>query len=94
MSKGIVYNRDSLAETIKGFGEQMTGAAEELADICMKRKCKSITFGAGIFPNELPVLRVDMQFMNDRVTCPLVEVTSLDEVEDENDKSRTDSSDD
>ena len=83
MSKGIIYNRDSLAETIKGFGEQMTGAAEELADICLKRKCRSISFWAGIFPNEVPVLEVDMQFMNDRVTCPLVEVTSLDEVEKE-----------
>ena len=74
MSKEIVYNRDSLAETIKGFGEQMTGAAEELADICLKRKCKSITFWAGIFPDEVPVLEVEMQFMNDLVTCPLTEV--------------------
>ena len=74
MSKEIIYNRDSLAETIKGFGEQMTGAAEELADICMKRKCKGITFWAGIFPNEVPVLEVEMQFINDLVTCPLVEV--------------------
>lgn len=74
MSKGIIYNRDSLAETIKGFGEQMTGAAEELADICMKRKCRSITFFAGIFPDEVPVLEVDMQFWNDHVSCPLVEV--------------------
>ena len=83
MSREIVYCRDSLAETIKGLGEQMTGAAEELADICLKRKCRSITFQAGIFPNEVPVLEVDMQFMNDHVTCPLVEVTSLDEVEKE-----------
>ena len=74
MSKEIIYNRDSLAETIKGFGEQMTGAAEELADICMKRKCRSITFFAGIFPNEVPVLKVDMQLWNDHVSCPLVEV--------------------
>lgn len=83
MSRKIVYNRDSLAETIKGFGEQMTGAAEELADICMKRKCRSITFFAGIFPDEVPVLGVDMQFFNDRVTCPLREIVSLDEVEKE-----------
>lgn len=83
MSKEIIYNRDSLAETIKGLGEQMTGAAEELADICLKRKCRSITFWAGIFPNEVPVLEVDMQFMNDRVSCPLVEIISPDEVEEE-----------
>lgn len=74
MSKEIIYNRDSLADTIKGFGEQMTGAAEELADICIKRKCRNITFWAGIFPNEVPVLEVDIQFMNDRVSCPLSEV--------------------
>ena len=52
----------------------MTGASEELADICMKRKCRSITFFAGIFPGEVPILEVDMQFFNDRVTCPLREV--------------------
>lgn len=79
MSKEIIYNRDSLAETIKGLGEQMSGVAEELADICLKRKCRSITFFAGIFPDEVPILEVDMQFMNDRVTCPITLVTSLDE---------------
>lgn len=83
MSKEIIYNRNSLAETIKGFGEQMSGAAEELADICLKRKCRSITFWAGIFPGEVPILEVDMQFMNDRVSCPLVEIISPDEVEEE-----------
>lgn len=72
MSK--IYDRNSLAETIKGFGEQMTGAAEELADICMKRNCRSITFFAGIFPGEVPVLEVDMQFMNGRVNLSLEEV--------------------
>lgn len=80
MSKEIIYNKDSLAETIKEFGEQMSGAAEELADICMKRKCRSITFWAEIFPNEIPILEVDMQFLNDRVTCPITEAMSLDEV--------------
>jgi len=74
MSKEIIYNQDSMAETIKGFGEQMTEAAEELADICVKRNCRSITFFAGIFPGEVPVLEVDIQFFNDRVTCPLSEV--------------------
>ena len=80
MKKEIVYNRESLMETIKGFGEQMIGVAEELADICMKRKCKGITFWAGILPDEVPVLEVEMQFMNDLVTCPLMEIVSKDEV--------------
>lgn len=80
MSKEIIYNQNSLAETIKGFGEQMTGAAEELADICMKRKCRGIALHAEITPDEVPILEVYMQFMNDIVTCPLREIVSLDEV--------------
>ena len=79
MSKEVVYNHESLTETIKGFGDQMTGVAEELADICLKRKCKSISFWAGIFPDELPTMNVELVFANEKLSCPITLVTSLDE---------------
>ena len=77
MSKNVVYDRDSLTETIKGFGEQFIEMSEQLSDMCIKGRCLSIDFNANINPNELPVLTVEMIFANGKISCPMREVQSI-----------------